>query len=61
MYESGIRRSILTDIKGVGPATRTILLRHFGSVENIKKANPEAIAQIVGKKLAETILDELSE
>ena len=58
--EKRVRRSILDDIKGVGPATRTKLLRHFGSVENIKKATPEAVAQIVGKKLAETILNELS-
>ncbi len=58
--EKRVRRSILDDIKGVGPATRTKLLRHFGSVENIKKATPEAIAQVVGKKLADTILNELS-
>ena len=58
--ERRVRRSVLDDIKGVGPATRTKLLRHFGSVENIKKANPEAIAQVVGKKLADTIVHELS-
>jgi len=58
--EKRVRRSVLDDIKGVGPATRTKLLRHFGSVENIKKANPEAIAQVVGKKLTDIILNELS-
>ena len=58
--EKRVRRSVLDDIKGVGPATRTKLLRHFGSVENIKKANLETLAQVVGKKLADTILNELS-
>ena len=55
--ETGIN---LDDIKGIGPATRNKLLKHFGSVDNVKKANPEALAQVVGKKLAETILKQLS-
>ena len=58
--EKRVQRSVLDDIKGIGPATRIKLLRHFGSVENLKKATPEAIAKVVGKKLADTILKELS-
>ena len=58
--EKRVRRSVLDDIKGIGPATRNKLLRHFGSVENIKKATPEDIGQVVGKKLADNILKELS-
>jgi len=58
--EKRVHRSVLDDIKGIGPATRNKLLKHFGSVENIKKATPEAIAQVVGKKLADTILKELN-
>ncbi|MHA1350217.1 MAG: helix-hairpin-helix domain-containing protein, partial [Promethearchaeota archaeon] len=57
--EKRVRRSVLDDIKGIGPATRNKLLRHFGSVENLKKATPEAIAQVVGKKLTNTILKDL--
>ncbi len=57
--EKRVRRSVLDDIKGVGPATRNKLLKHFGSVENVKKATPEAIAKVVGKKLAATILKDL--
>ncbi|MBY9021097.1 MAG: excinuclease ABC subunit UvrC [Candidatus Lokiarchaeota archaeon] len=57
--EKRVKRSVLDDIKGIGPATRNKLLRHFGSVENIKKASPEAIARLIGKKLADTILKEL--
>ena len=58
--EKRVQRSILDDIRGVGPATRNKLLRHFGSVDNIKKATPEAIVQVVGKKLADTIIEKLS-
>ena len=58
--EKRVKRSILDDIKGVGPATRNKLLRHFGSVDLIKKATPEDLTQVVGKKLADTISKELA-
>jgi len=47
--------SILDNIKGIGPATRNKLLKHFGSVENIKIASKEELSKIVGKELAENI------
>ena len=49
----------LLSVKGVGPATRNKLLKHFGSVEGIKKASEQDISQIVGKKLAKMILQGL--
>ncbi|MFX1280238.1 MAG: excinuclease ABC subunit UvrC [Promethearchaeota archaeon] len=52
--------SILDDIEGVGPITRNKLLNHFGSVTNIKKASIEELSQIVSKKLALKILEELN-
>ncbi len=52
--------SILDDIEGVGPITRNKLLNHFGSVDNVKKATLEEITQVVGKKLAHLILEELN-
>ena len=55
-----VKRSVLDDIKGIGPATRNKLLTTFGSVNNIIKASPEEIAQVVGKKLADTILKKLN-
>ena len=58
--EKRVKRSILDDIKGVGPATRNKLLRHFGCVDLIKKATPEDLTQVVGKKLADTISKELA-
>ncbi len=53
--------SVLDDIEGVGPITRNKLLNHFGSVEKIKKASLEDISQLIGKKLAEKILEQLKE
>ncbi|MFW9949205.1 MAG: helix-hairpin-helix domain-containing protein, partial [Candidatus Thorarchaeota archaeon] len=58
--EKRVQRSVLDDIKGVGPATRNKLLKHFGSVDNIINASPEEIAQLVGKKLADMIKGELT-
>ncbi len=55
-----VKRSILDDIKGIGPATRNKLLTKFGSVDSIKEASPEEITQVVGKKLADTILKKLN-
>ncbi|MFX0138332.1 MAG: excinuclease ABC subunit UvrC, partial [Candidatus Hodarchaeota archaeon] len=52
--------SILDNIKGIGPATRNKLLKHFGSVDNIKKSSEEELSQIIGKKLAKIILGELN-
>ena len=58
--EKRVKRSVLDDIKGIGPATRNKLLKEFGSVNNIKQASLEHIAELVGKKLADIILKELN-
>lgn len=39
-------QSILDEIEGIGPARRKALLRHFGSVEKIRKAPIEALASV---------------
>ncbi|MFX0155042.1 MAG: excinuclease ABC subunit UvrC [Candidatus Hodarchaeota archaeon] len=54
-----ITGSVLDDIEGVGPITRNKLLKHFGSVEKIKKASLKDIIQIVGEKLAKKIIEQL--
>lgn len=41
--------SELDSIKGVGPATKTALIKHFKSVRRIKEANLDAIVEAVGK------------
>ncbi len=49
--------SVLDEIPGVGPARKKLLLKHFGSLNNIKKATIEEICQVEGinKKTAEAI------
>jgi excinuclease ABC subunit C len=53
--------SALDDIPGIGPKRRMALLRHFGSVNAIAAASPEAIQAVgmVSRKLAELLLQSL--
>ena len=56
-----MRASALDAVPGLGPARRTDLVKHFGSVKKIKEASVEEIQQVkgVGPKLAETIYQHL--
>ena len=52
-YHRGIRNkkmltSVLDEIEGIGPAKRNALLSHFGSVDAIKKASEEELAEVKG-------------
>ncbi|CQB51985.1 UvrABC system, subunit C [Syntrophomonas zehnderi OL-4] len=47
-----IRRSVLDDIPGVGPARKKALLQHFGSVAGIKSASLEEIKAVPGMNAA---------
>lgn len=40
--------SDLDRIKGIGPKTKELLLKHFGSVEKIKSADPSEIENLIG-------------
>jgi excinuclease ABC subunit C len=53
--------SVLSDIPGLGPARVKELLRHFGSVTQLRKADQVAIAEVhgVGPTLARTIYERL--
>ena len=51
--------SELDQIKGVGTATKTALLKHFKSVKRIREASEEAIAEVVGKAKAKIIKEAL--
>jgi len=53
-------RSALDDIKGIGPKTRTLLLKHFKSVKRIKEASEEEIAMVVGAFKARIVVKALS-
>jgi len=48
----GAIRSSLTEIKGIGEKTTQKLLSHFGSLERIRKASSEEVANLVGEKNA---------
>ncbi len=43
-----MRRSELDDIRGLGQARRTELVRHFGSLKRLKEASAEDIEQVKG-------------
>ncbi len=62
LREQELVNSVLDDIPGVGKARRTELLRHFKSVENVKKANLEELKEVpkMTEKVAENILDYFS-
>ena len=54
--------SILDRIKGVGPKTRTKLLRHFGSIKVLKDAELEEITDLgINRKTATNIQETLAE
>ncbi|MBI5874686.1 MAG: excinuclease ABC subunit UvrC, partial [Deltaproteobacteria bacterium] len=65
-YQKKLRgkiKSLLDEIPGIGKAKRNILLKHFGSLANIRQATVEDIANIPGDTapLAEAIKTALSE
>ena len=52
--------SALRTIKGVGEKTEQRLLLRFGSVARIAAASVDDVAELVGRQLAETILEQLN-
>ena len=59
LRSKGQIESALKSIKGVGERTEQRLLLRFGSVARIAAASEEEIAEMVGRKLAGTILKTL--
>jgi excinuclease ABC subunit C len=57
LRKKGVTRSELDLIPGIGPAKRGVLLRRFGSVEQIKQAELQDLvrAEGLGKKAAERV------
>lgn len=49
---SEMTKSILDQIKGVGPATKEILLRNYNSVDDIRKASADELKKLIGVKKA---------
>ncbi len=56
-------KSELDSIPGLGPSKKKALLEHFGSLDKIKRANPEELVKIKGisPKIAEDIRKKLTE
>ncbi|ASU84589.1 excinuclease ABC subunit UvrC [Nocardiopsis gilva YIM 90087] len=54
--------SALDDLPGLGPARRSALIKHFGSVKRLAAADTEQIAEVpgIGPRLAQTIHDRLT-
>ncbi|RKJ75915.1 excinuclease ABC subunit UvrC [Butyricicoccus sp. 1XD8-22] len=52
-----LRTSSLDQIDGVGGKRRGELLRHFGSIENIKAASVQELARIVPRSIAEKVYE----
>jgi excinuclease ABC subunit C len=52
-------KSVLDGIPGVGPRTAQKLLREFGSVANVSRANIETLSKIVPRKTAEKLCEKL--
>lgn len=48
-------RSALDDIPGVGPKTKKLLKQTFGTLAEIRRADKEKLAAVVGKRLAEKL------
>ena len=51
--------SQLDDIKGIGPATRNALLKHFKSLKRIKEASNDEISLVVGANKARLVIEAL--
>ena len=56
-----IKRSTLDDIYGIGPKRKTMLLKHFGSVESVRKADLDLLATLPGmnRKIAKAVKEGL--
>ncbi len=56
----GTIKTILTDIRGIGPKTAALLLTEIGSVKKIKETNPEKIEALIGKNRTQILLEGLN-
>lgn len=54
-------QSILDDVPGIGPKTRTLLLKHFKSVKRIREATPQELEALIGPAKSNALLTALQE
>jgi len=53
----GMTKSRLDEIKGIGPKTKELLIKKFGSFEKIKIAPPEEMEKVIGPAKTKKIQD----
>ena len=53
--------SELDEIKGIGPRTRELLIKHFRSVKRVREATVEALSEVVGPAKAKIIHEALAQ
>lgn len=58
-----VKESLLDDVPGIGPSRKQALLRHFGSVDRLRRATPEELAALPGisRALANRLAELLGE
>jgi excinuclease ABC subunit C len=61
LRERRVVYSVLEDIKGIGDKRKRDLIRRFGSVRHVREATVEQIAEVVGPKMAQKLVDYLRE
>jgi excinuclease ABC subunit C len=54
-HRKGLTATRLDRIPGIGPKTRTTLLKTFGSWNAVQQADPHALVKLIGKKKAATL------
>jgi excinuclease ABC subunit C len=52
-------KTSLDNISGIGPKTSTLLLKRFGSVKNLMKADYKTVQELIGKSKAEKIFGKI--
>jgi excinuclease ABC subunit C len=52
-------KSALDGIPGIGPRTAQKLLREFGSVSNVRRAGLEKLSEVIPRKAAEKLFEQL--
>jgi excinuclease ABC subunit C len=60
LRERRIVFSVLDDIPGIGERRKRELIRRFGSVRGVRAAAPEAVAELLGPKLAARVAEHLA-
>lgn len=63
LRNKALKNSVLDDIPGIGDTRKKLLLKHFGSVSRIRKADENDIMKVpgIGKEMAEMIFSMIRE